>query len=78
MEVRVRLRARNQLTLPASITTRLGLSPGNDLVIKVSDDQPLVAEIRPLRRTYAGVAAGIFGTPEDVHAYVQGERHAWD
>ncbi len=78
MEVKVSLRPKNQLTLPEPIARQLGVRPGDDLIVEVSEDQPEVAQIRPLRRSYAGVAAGIYGTPEEVRAYVQGERDAWD
>ena len=78
MEIKVSLRAKNQLTLPEPVARQLGVEPGDDLIVQVSDDQPEVAQIRPVRRSYAGAAAGLYGTPEEVCAYIRGERDAWD
>lgn len=78
MEAKVTLRAKSQLTLPQRIVRKLNLKPGDDLIVRVEDDQPEVIQIRHLRRSYAGVASGVYGTPEEVRAYVRGERKAWD
>ncbi len=77
MEVRVTLRAKNQLTLPEPIVRRLGIGPGDDLVVQL-DEQQGIAQLRPLRRSYAGVARGVYGTAEEARAFVEGERTAWE
>ena len=77
MEIKVTLRAKNQLTLPEPIVRKLGVEQGDELIIQVHEDQPETVQLRPLRRSYAGAAAGAYGTPDEVRAYVQGERAAW-
>jgi len=77
-EARVTLRAKSQVTLPQRIVRKLDLKPGDDLIVRVEEDQPEVIQMRHVRRSYAGIAAGVYGTPEEVRAYVRGERKAWD
>ncbi|TAK29378.1 MAG: AbrB/MazE/SpoVT family DNA-binding domain-containing protein [Chloroflexota bacterium] len=77
MEIKVTLRAKNQLTLPEPILRQLGIEPGDELIVCVQEDQPEMAQLRPLRRSYAGVAAGVYGTPDEVRDYVDGEHAAW-
>jgi bifunctional DNA-binding transcriptional regulator/antitoxin component of YhaV-PrlF toxin-antitoxin module len=69
-----RLRATNQLTLPAEIVRRLGLSPGDRLIIDITDEQPNQARLRLLRRSYAGILSGMWGSEEDALEYVRNER----
>ena len=78
VEAKVRLRAKSQITLPEQVVRKLDLRPGDELILRVEQDKPETIELRPLRRSYAGVAAGVYGTPEEVRAYVRGERSAWD
>lgn len=77
VEIKVTLRAKNQLTLPDPIARQLGVQQGDELIIHTQEDQPDIVQIRALRRSYAGSAAGVYGTPEEVRAYVEGERAAW-
>ena len=77
MEIKVTLRAKNQLTLPEPIVRQLGIEQGDELIVHLQEDQPETVQIRPLRRSYAAAAAGAFGTPDEVRAYVAGERAAW-
>ncbi len=77
MEVKVTLRAKNQLTLPEPVVKRLGIGPGDDLVVQLDERQGIV-RLRPLRRSYAGIAAGLYGTAEEARAYVEGERASWE
>ena len=78
LEARVTLRAKSQVTLPQRIVQKLNLKPGDDLIIRLQENEPDVIHIHPLRRSYAGVAAGVYGTPDEVRAYIRGERSAWD
>lgn len=78
MEAKITLRAKSQVTLPKSIVRKLNLHPGDDLIVRLEEDHPEVIELRKLRRSYAGAAAGVYGTPDEVRAYVRGERNAWD
>lgn len=78
LEVEVGLRRKNQLTLPESIAERLGAEPGDHLIISVDEEQPELAHLRRLPRSYAGIAAGVYGTSEEVAEYVRAERASWD
>lgn len=78
LEVEVRVRAKNQLTLPEAIAKRLSIEPGDRLVFAVHDDDPDRIEVRRLRRSYAGILAGVYGaTQEEVDAYLREERASW-
>jgi len=76
-ELEMILRERNQVTLPAQAVEQFGLHPGDRVVLELVEGQE-TAIVRPLRRSYAGALAGVYGTPEQVAAYVTGERRAWD
>ena len=78
IEVEVRLRRKNQVTLPDPIAARLGAQPGDHLVIAIDDANPDQAQVRLLPRSYAGVAAGVYGAPGEVAEYLRAEREAWD
>ena len=73
----VNLRQENQLTLPEEVVRQLGLRPGDRLVIETNDSDPCRIEIRPVRRSYAGILDGVFGTDEEALAYVRAERASW-
>ncbi len=77
VEVEVGLRQKNQLTLPESIAERLGVQPGDRLLFEIDDDQPERVQVRPVRRSYAGALAGVYGTPEEVATYLPEERASW-
>jgi AbrB family looped-hinge helix DNA binding protein len=65
IEVEVKLRRKNQLTLPEEIAERLGVGPGDRLVVSLDEDQPTIAVLRPLLRSYAGILKGVYGTPDE-------------
>jgi AbrB family looped-hinge helix DNA binding protein len=74
----VNLGQENQLTLPEEVVRQLGLQPGDRLVVEIDDENPCRVEIRPVRRSYAGILDGVFGTDEEALAYVRAERASWD
>jgi bifunctional DNA-binding transcriptional regulator/antitoxin component of YhaV-PrlF toxin-antitoxin module len=76
--MKVRLRANNQLTLPKVLATRLGIGPGDHLIVALDDADPDVIQLRPLRKSYAGVAADIYGRTDDIVHYLQEEQAAWE
>ena len=78
VEAVVTLRAKNQLTLPEAIAERLGVEPGDRLVVAIDDEHPTKVEVRPLLRSYAGVLKGVYGTEEERAAYLAEERASWD
>ncbi len=78
LQARVTLRPKGQITLPQQIVRKLNVKTGDALIITVEDDHPERIEIRPIRFSYAGVANGIYGAPEEARAYVEHERDSWD
>ena len=77
-QIEVNLRKKNQLTLPEPIAERLGVGPGDRLLFETDDEDPDRVHIRRLRRSYAGILAGVYGTPEEAAAYLRDERASWD
>lgn len=78
VEVQVRLRDKNQLTLPEAAVRTLGAAPGDRLIIAIDEDHPGGIELRRLRTSYAGVARGVYGANEqEIAEYLQGERASW-
>ncbi|HEY9085378.1 MAG TPA: AbrB/MazE/SpoVT family DNA-binding domain-containing protein [Candidatus Tyrphobacter sp.] len=71
-EIEAILRKRNQLTLPPGAVSALRLEEGDVVVIDVKGD---VATLRPVRRSYAGALAGVYG---DAQRYVERERSTWE
>lgn len=78
LQVKVTLRPKSQITLPQQIVRKLNIKTGDDLIISVEEDHPERMQLRPIRRSYAGVANGVYGTPEEARAYVEHERESWD
>lgn len=79
VEIEVGLRRKNQLTLPEPIARRLGVGPGDRLLFELDENNPWHVEVRPLRRSYAGIWEGVCGhTAEEVAAYIEGERQSWE
>ena len=79
IEVEVALRERNQITLPDRIATRLGVQAGDRLIARIADQDAGAVVLRPVRRSYAGVAGDLYGgTQEEAAAYIAGERGSWE
>lgn len=74
---RARLGVKNQLTLPKAIVDTLGARLGDTLVFRADAGAADTVQIQLVRRTYAGSMSGIYGTSEDVIAFLRGERAAW-
>jgi AbrB family looped-hinge helix DNA binding protein len=79
VELTVTVRRKNQMTLPDALADRLGLHPGDRLVLRLEEDPDgeLGFRARPLRRSYAGALRGVYGPSEEAAAYLAGERAAW-
>ena len=78
MEVVVKLRPKNQLTLPEAIAQKLGVAPGDRLVVTLDEEHPKQIEIRPIQRSYFGILRGVYGKDsEEIAEYIRGERAAW-
>lgn len=72
-----RLRAKNQLTLPEAIAGALDARPDDVLVFEADPRVPGQAHVYLVRASYAGSMSGIYGTSEDVIAYLHEEHAAW-
>jgi AbrB family looped-hinge helix DNA binding protein len=77
IEVEVKLRRKNQLTLPDEIAERLGVAPGDRLIVSLDADHPTSVALRPLLRSCAGVLKGVYGTPDEAAEYLRQERAGW-
>ncbi|HZV76712.1 MAG TPA: AbrB/MazE/SpoVT family DNA-binding domain-containing protein [Candidatus Babeliales bacterium] len=69
-EIETIVRKRNQITLPSEAVNFLGVREGDVIVIKLTDGSAL---LRPVRRSYAGIAKGVYGD-----AFVARERADWE
>ncbi|MBI3978864.1 MAG: AbrB/MazE/SpoVT family DNA-binding domain-containing protein [Chloroflexi bacterium] len=78
VEVEVRLRPKNQITLPDAVAAVMGAQPADRFVLTVDKRNPEGAQLRRLRRSYAGVAAGVYGAADEVADYVRHERESWN
>jgi AbrB family looped-hinge helix DNA binding protein len=72
------LREKNQITLPKRVADALGVHAGDRLIFVVDEDDPDVVHVHRLPDSYAGALAGVYGSPEEVRAYLQAEREAWN
>jgi len=72
-----RLRARYQLTLPEPVALALAARPDDRLIFETDPAEPGVVRLRKARATWAGAAAGAFGSEEEVLAFLREERASW-
>ncbi len=66
------LGGRNRLALPPKVVELLGIQKGDVVIIEVNGD---AATIRPVRKSHAGMARGVYG---DSDHYVARERDDWE
>lgn len=71
----IRIRAKNQITIPEPIATQLGVAPGDRLLARVDESGQLV--LRKVPRSFAGALAGLWGTQEEIDAEIRAGRDAW-
>jgi bifunctional DNA-binding transcriptional regulator/antitoxin component of YhaV-PrlF toxin-antitoxin module len=77
LEAVARLRAKNQLTLPEPIAAALEVHPDDQLLFAADPDQPDVFTVRRVPTDWAGALTGVFGTTEEVKAFLHEEHQAW-
>jgi bifunctional DNA-binding transcriptional regulator/antitoxin component of YhaV-PrlF toxin-antitoxin module len=77
IEADARLRAKNQLTLPEPIADALGAEPNDVLVFEIDPMRPDVALVHLVRAGFAGAMTGVYGTTDDVKAFIREEHAAW-
>ncbi len=78
LKIEGRLRPKNHITLPEKIAARLGVEPGDRFVFVMEDGENDVVHLRRLRKSYAGIAADVYGSSQASAAYLDEERQAWD
>ncbi len=77
IEAEARLRVKNQLTLPEPIAAALNARPDDVLVFEADPAQPGVVCVHLIPHDFAGSLTGVFGTTEEVLAFVREEHAAW-
>jgi hypothetical protein len=77
VEVDARLRAKNQITVPEAVVRALGAEPHDILAFEVDPADPGVAKVRRMPRSFAGSLTGVFGTTEEVLAFLKEEHDSW-
>jgi hypothetical protein len=73
-----RLRAKNQMTIPAMIVDLLAAQQGDLLVFEANEQEPGTAIVRAVPRSFAGALTGTYGTTDDVKAFLREEHAAWE
>jgi len=75
--VEARVRARYQVTLPEPVADALAAHPDDRLLFEADPSDPGVVRVRKARSSWAGAAAGVFGTEEEVLEFLREERASW-
>jgi bifunctional DNA-binding transcriptional regulator/antitoxin component of YhaV-PrlF toxin-antitoxin module len=75
--VEARVRARYQVTLPEPVADALAAGPDDRLLFESNPAEPGVVRVRKARASWAGAAAGVFGSDEEVLAFLREERASW-
>ena len=81
---RVRMRERNQLTIPKAITEAAGLQPNDALDVTYVNGVIIIVPVRKAAKKFSikefvGSAKGIYGkTAEDIDQYILNERDSWE
>ncbi len=71
----VRVGTEGQIVIPAAIRRRLGIKPGDQMVIVAGEREAVLMTGKRYAESLRGIARGIYGrTREEVDAYVRGER----
>ncbi|MBI2776605.1 MAG: hypothetical protein HYX57_04975 [Chloroflexi bacterium] len=77
VEAEARLRAKNQLTLPEAIASALDARPDDVLVFEADPREPGTARIHLVRHEFAGSMTGVYGSSDEVIAFLREEHAAW-
>lgn len=75
----VRVSTKGQVVIPLAIRRRLGIRPGDRLVIVGGEHEAVLMKAKRYAESLRGMAQGVYGrTREEVDAYVRGERRTWE
>jgi hypothetical protein len=80
VEIIVEIRRTNQVTAPRAVAAGLGLQPGDRLALRLEsglDGEPEI-RARRIRHSYAGALSGVYGTTDEIAAYLAEERASWN
>ena len=72
----IRVRPKNQITIPEAIAARLEIGAGDRLLARVDDSGQIV--LRKVPKSYAGALAGLWGTEAEAMAELRASRDEWD
>lgn len=79
IEIPLRLRERNQLTLPDRIVERMGLRDGDQLIALFDEAEPNLVRLRGVLRSYKGTAGNSYGADSrGALDYLARERASWN
>lgn len=78
VEAEARLRPKNQITVPEPIVRLLDARKDDTLVFAADASEPGVVRVRVLPRTFAGALSGVYGTTEEVKAFLRQEHADWE
>jgi len=74
----VRLSTKGQVVLPLDVRKRMGLKPGDRLVVVGEDDMATLMTPKRYAESLRGTGRGIYGKSRaEIDAYVRRERRAW-
>jgi bifunctional DNA-binding transcriptional regulator/antitoxin component of YhaV-PrlF toxin-antitoxin module len=75
-DLTIRLRPKNQVTIPEALTRQLDVEPGDRLFARVEAPGRLV--LRKVPKSFHGALAGLWGTQEEIDAEIRAGRDEWD
>jgi AbrB family looped-hinge helix DNA binding protein len=74
----VRVSTKGQVVIPLGVRRKLGIKPGDQLVIVSGDSEAIIMKAKRYAESLRGMGKGLYGkTREEIDAYVRGEREAW-
>jgi len=74
----VRLSTKGQVVLPLEVRKRMGLKPGDRLVVVGEDDIATLMTPKRYAESLRGAAGGTYGKSRtEIDAYVRRERRTW-
>ena len=81
----IRMRAKNQFTLPASLVRESGIEVDDKLSVALINGSIVITPMGPKHQglndimAFAGIAKGVWGdNPEEVEQTIQGDRATWE
>ncbi len=74
----VRLSTKGQIVIPLPVRRRMGIKPGDRLVIVGDESEATIMTAKRYVESLRGIARGVYGTTrEGIRAYVKAERRTW-